>query len=64
MMIIMSNTRKQVFIILKKKKIKVKDFNDNDCNYKLVWRTVMIITLVTDCHDICCDCKIVAKFLE
>ena len=62
MMIIMPNTRKQVLIILKKK-IKVKDFNDNDCNYKLVWRTVMIITLVTDCHDIYCDCKIVAKFL-
>ena len=54
--IIATKNRKQVFMILQKK-MKVKAFSDNDCNYRLVLRTVMITIVATSCHDKSCDCK-------
>ena len=39
----------------------VKVFNDNDCNYKIVQWTLMIKAMITDFHDIDCDCKKLCK---
>ena len=61
--IITTKNRRQVFMILQKKMI-VKAFNDNDCNYRLVLRTVMIITVVTSCHDKSCECKTIVNKID
>ena len=42
----------------------VKDFSDNDCNYRILWKTVTMINMVTDFYDQRFYSKNLAKIIQ
>lgn len=58
-MIIMLKTLKNFFIVLKTYLL-MKDFIDNECNGRLVWRPLITVTMVTDFYGQHCDCKAIS----